>query len=435
MKILISAYACNPVQGSESSNGFNWVWETAALGHEVWCLTTPTNRADLDKRLAEEAANPIAARIHPVYVHVPPTVNALYRWQFGVYLHYLTWQRCAWHTARKLDREVDFDLVHHVTFNSLQMASWLWRLNKPLLLGPLGGGIQAPASLRQYLPDWFTTETMRNVVSKLLTTLDPNVRQSLRHAALVFAANGETAAMARALGARRVELAMSTGQPTSFFPAAYPARPPLAGRGLRILWLARMFPRKGLHLVLEALSHVDKRVPFHLDILGDGPMGSHVRGWIAEAGLEDRASWHGRVPYKAVTEAYLSHDLFMLCSLRDTFAAQYIESMALGLPILTLDHHGATAFIPDNAGIKVPVQSAPATVMALARAVEYLYDHPAELVQRGRASFAYARQYNWPELVAGLHRRAGAAAPELAGLATAAGREPEPAPYPLSSAF
>jgi glycosyltransferase involved in cell wall biosynthesis len=419
MKMLLSAYACNHTLGGESGHGFNWVWETAALGHEVWCLTVPADQADMEKLLAERAADPTAGRIHPVYVPVPKAFDYLYRWQFGVYLHYLVWQRHAYRAAQLLDQQHDFDLVHHVTYNSLQMASGLWRLRKPLLLGPLGGGMRAPAALRQYLPDWFKTETMRNLISELLITFDPNVRQSLRRAALVFAANGDTAALARRLGARRVELAMSTGQPPSFFPATYPVRPPLAGRELRILWLARVYPRKGLHLVLDALGQVDKRVPFHLDILGDGPVGGLVPGWIAAAGLQDRVTWHGAVPYEAVRAAYLSHDLFMLCSLRDTYASQYIESMALGLPILTLDHHGATDFIPDEAGIKVPVQSAAATAAALARAVEHLYDHPAELVRRGQAAFDFASQYSWPQLVADLHRRA-AAAPELAALAPVA---------------
>ncbi|WP_375434409.1 glycosyltransferase family 4 protein [uncultured Hymenobacter sp.] len=423
MKILLSAYACDPDQGSEEGNGFNWLWETAALGHEVWCLTTPRGRLNLEKRLTEHATDPTAARIHPVYVTVPPSIDYLYRWQFGVYLHYLAWQRSAWQAAQQLNAQVDFDLVHHVTYNSLQMASWLWRLKKPLLLGPLGGGMQAPASLRRYLPGWFKTETMRNVISQLLVTFDPNVRQSLRHAALVFTANRETDSLARQLGARQTKLAMSVALPATFFPTQYPPRPALAGRELRILWLARLFPRKGLPLVLDALAQVNPRVKFHLDIMGDGPVGPLVPSWIAAANLQDRVTWHGRVPYSAVRNAYLSHDLFMLCSLRDTYAGQYMESMALGLPILTLDHHGATDFIPDAAGIKVAVESAEATTAALARAVEHLYDHPAELERLGRNSFTFAAQYCWPKLVAGLHQQAAALAPELAALAA-----PCPAP-------
>jgi glycosyltransferase involved in cell wall biosynthesis len=417
MKLLLSAYACNPNRGSEEGNGFNWLWESAALGHEVWCLTTPRGQADLTKLLAERAADPVAQRIHPVYITVPKLVDYAYRWQPGVYLHYIVWQYRAWRAARELDKQVNFGVVHHVTYNSLQMASWLWRLQKPLLLGPLGGGMVAPDSLRRFLPDWFKTETVRNLISSLLTTFDPNVRQSMRHAALVMAANSDTAALARRLGARKVALSMSAALPESFIPEAYEPRPPLEGRELRILWLARVYPRKGLHLTLAALGQVDKRIKFHLDIMGDGPVGHLVPGWIAEAGLQDRVTWHGSVPYAATRAAYLSHDLFMLCSLRDTYANQYLEAMALGLPILTLDHHGAADFIPNAAGIKVPVQSAEATVAALARAVEHLYDHPAELAQMGRAGIAYATNFTQKKLVAGLYRQAAELAPELAGLA------------------
>jgi glycosyltransferase involved in cell wall biosynthesis len=270
--------------------------------------------------------------------------------------------------------------------------------------------------LRTYLPDWFKTETLRNVISSLLTILDPNVKQSLRRAALVLVANRDTAALARQLGARQVEMVMSAALPESYLPVAYVPRPALAGRELRIMWLARLFPRKGLRLVLAALNQVDKRVKFHLDIMGDGPVGHLVPGWIAEAGLQGRVTWHGRVPFDSTRAAYLSHDLFMLCSLRDTYANQYLESMALGLPILTLDHHGAADFIPADAGIKVPVQSAEATTAALARAVEYLYDHPAELEQMGRAGFAFASNYTLHKLVASLYQQAAAVAPELAGL-------------------
>jgi glycosyltransferase involved in cell wall biosynthesis len=416
MKLLLSAYACNPNHGSEEGNGFNWLWESAALGHEVWCLTTPRGQADLTKVLADRAADPIAQRIHPVYVAAPRFAEFAYRWQPGVYLHYIVWQYRAWRTARQLDAQEDFGAVHHVTYNSLQMASWLWRLKKPLLLGPLGGGMVAPKALRRYLPDWFKTETVRTFISSLLSTFDPNVRQSMRHASLVMVANSDTAALARRLGAHKVALTMSAALPASFIPAAYEPRASLAGRELRILWLARIYPRKGLHLTLAALGQVDKRVRFHLDIMGDGPSGHLVHGWIAEAGLQDRVTWHGSVPYATTRAAYLSHDLFMLCSLRDTYANQYLESMALGLPILTLDHHGAADFIPDAAGIKVPVQSAEATTAALARAVEHLYDHPDELAQMGRAGIAFAAQYTQQKLVAGLYQQAAALAPELAGL-------------------
>ena len=399
MRILLSAYACDPTHGGEDGNGFHWAWELAARGHAVHCFTTVWGRAHIAAHLANPATGPVPPGLRFEFVAVPGWVEYLYRWQFGVYLHYLVWQYRAWRTARPHDARQPFDLVHHVTFGSLQLASWLWRLRRPLIFGPVGGGQVAPRQLRRYLPNWFRTETLRNAVSRLLVACDPNVRHTLRRAALVLAANRDTLALARRLGAPRVALAMSTGLPLAFFPAACPPRAPLAGRPLRILWLARLFPRKGLHLVLEALGRVAPDVNFHLDIYGDGPLAALLPGWVAAAGLQSRVTWHGNAPYATVRAAYLAHDLFMLCSLRDSYAAQYLEAMALGLPILTLDHHGATDFIPAAAGIKVPVGAPGATAAALARAVEHLGRHPAALARMGQAGYAYARQHSWPALV------------------------------------
>ena len=430
MNVLLSAYACDPAHGGEDGNGFHWAWETAALGHDVWCLTTPWGRQHIEAEMKTLGNHPAAARLRFVYVAVPALLEWLYRWQFGVYLHYLGWQLLAWRVARPLNRALTFDLVHHATFGSLQMSSWLWRLGRPFVFGPVGGGQRAPAQLRSYLPDWFRTERMRDFIGWLLVTFDPNVRQCLRHATLVPVANHDTARLARRLGARRVELAMSTALPPAFFPPQYPARPPRAGRPLRILWLARLFPRKGLHLVLDALGRVHPRVNFHLDIMGDGPMASQLDGWLSATGLQQRVTYHGNVPYADVRAAYLNHDLFMLCSLRDTYAAQYLESMALGLPILTLDHHGATDFEPEMAGLKVPVGTPDATANALARAVEHLYDHPDVLVGLGKGGFAYARQHSWPALVARLLHRA---LPGLVAQPPVARKGPASATVPLAT--
>ncbi|GAB3296311.1 glycosyltransferase family 4 protein [Hymenobacter tenuis] len=393
MNILISAYACNPVNGGEAGGGFHWTWQTALHGHHVWCLTTPEGKTDVENFVAKHGHELSAAQLQFIYVAVPAWVQFLYRWQFGVYLHYLVWQYLAWRQARTLSQQVSFDYVHHATYGSLQMGSWMWRLGKPLIFGPVGGAQKAPVAFRSFIPDWFKTETMRNAISWLLMTFDPNVRQTLRHATLVLAGNSETAALAKKLGAQRIEMFVDSGLPESFFPAAFPQREP--GPVLRLLWLGRLFPRKGLVLALEALSRVDTRIPFHLTIIGDGPLGPQVNGWIERYGLVDNVTWRGTVPWTEVKEAFLAHDAFLFGSLRDSFASQFLEAMATGLPIITLDHQGAHDFIPAAAGIKVPVTTPDAAANAMARAVEYLYNHPEERLSMGRAGYEFARTQTW----------------------------------------
>lgn len=393
MNVLLSAYACNPLHGGEDGFGFNWTWQTARQGHRVWCITNPDGRAGIEPFMAEHGAELSPDQLQFLYVTVPAWVQFLHRWQFGVYLHYMVWQFLAWKAARRLSQTVDFDYVHHATYGSLQMGSWMWRLGKPLIFGPVGGAQRAPEAFRAFIPDWFKSETMRNAIGWLLMTFDPNVRQTLRHATVVLATNSETAALARRLGARRVELFLDSGLPESFFPPVFPERD--AAPTLRLLWLGRLFPRKALVLALEALSRVDKRVPFHLTIIGNGPLADQIPVWIARYGLEGRVTWRGAVPWKEVRTAFLTHDAFLFGSLRDSFASQFLEAMATGLPIITLDHQGAHDFIPAAAGRKVPVTTPEATADALARAVEDFYDQPAQRRAAGQAGYTFALTQTW----------------------------------------
>ncbi|WP_210520972.1 glycosyltransferase family 4 protein [Hymenobacter terricola] len=403
MNVLISAYACNPTSGGESGCGFHWTWETIRQGHRVWCLTHPDGKADIERFMAEHQAELAPGQLQVTYVQVPALVDFLHRWQFGVYLHYFVWQYLAWRHARKLNQQVAFDYVHHATYASLQMGSWMWRLGRPMVFGPVGGAQRAPKAFKAYLPGWFKTETLRDAISWLLMTFDPNVRQNVRRAAVVLVSNSETAVLARRLGGKRVELFLDSGLPESFISPECPVRTP--GPTLQLLWLARLFPRKALPLVLDALSRVDVRVPFHLTVIGDGPLGPLVPGWIARYGLEGRVTWRGSVEWSEVQAAMLSHDIFLFGSLRDAFAAQFLEAMATALPVITLDHQGAHDFIPATAGIKVPVTTPHETATALARAVEYCYDHPVARAAMGRAGYEFARTQTWPRRAARLQRR------------------------------
>ena len=48
MKILLSAYACEPNKGSEPAVGWNWAQGLVKLGHEVWVLTRTNNQQTIE---------------------------------------------------------------------------------------------------------------------------------------------------------------------------------------------------------------------------------------------------------------------------------------------------------------------------------------------------------------------------------------------------
>lgn len=403
MKILMSAYAAEPGKGSEEGKGWNFPLNIAKLGHEVWVLTSPytsnysDNRTKIEQALNENSA----LNLKFIYVDLEfPWSWAISRKEgrisghFSTYLHYLLWQNSAYHVAKKLDQANDFDIIHHVNYGSMVLGSELWRLNKPFIFGPVGGGQTAPAEFKEFFVNQWNAEQRRTLLVKNFAKFIAT--RTVKKANLVLVENTETLDLLNQLGGtRRTELALSCGLPPEYFPSSFPDRP--VSLCLKLLWVARLFPRKGLLLTLQALASVKSTVFFTLTILGDGPLEPYIHGWLREFNLEDRVNYCGHVSWMEVKNEYLKNDVFLFSSLRDTFGSQLLEAMAHGLPIITLDHHGARDFLPETVAIKVPVSKPPETVKMMAQAVEYMFENPQKRIEMGKAGFAFVKQYSWAE--------------------------------------
>ena len=207
MKILLSAYSCDPELGTEERSGWYLATNLARLGHQVWVLTHPRGEPSV-RRALENIETP---NLTIIFVDQPPLADRLITGHSDWVFLYLIWQRHAYKVARKLDLEIDFDVVHHITWGSLKGGSLMWRLGKPFLFGPLGGCQVAPAEFRQYFKEHWRRESMRGFVTAKLLPYIPLTYEAVRKADLVLTTNQDTTAMARRLGARKVEYFLDSG--------------------------------------------------------------------------------------------------------------------------------------------------------------------------------------------------------------------------------
>jgi glycosyltransferase involved in cell wall biosynthesis len=107
--------------------------------------------------------------------------------------------------------------------------------------------------------------------------------------------------------------------------------------------------------------------------------------------------WKGsRLTETELRTAYAEHDAMLFTSLRDSFGSQVLEAMAMGLPIITLDLHGAHDWVPDGASLKVAVSHPKETVQNLATAIEKysLLPLPARN-QMSMHAWNFARTHTW----------------------------------------
>lgn len=356
-------------------------------------MTEPRFRADVERYL-ELHPN---ANLKFVWVGLPP------RWDprrtpgsdKGIRLHYLFWQRAVLREARQLHRKQNFDVVHHLSWGTISAPPLLWRLPIPFVWGPIGGGQTTPAAFSRYFGLGWGREVLRTLRVKVATR-SPGLRRALRESALILSTNPETTRALTAAGARQVRFFPNIGVPEQLMDQSPDEHVP-DRQDLIILWAGRLIPLKGLPLALEALSQIERTIPVRLRVLGDGPLRADMENLAQSLGVSDRVEFVGFVPWSQMMGYYREADIFLFTSLRDSSGGVITEALAYRLPILTLDHQGAGAIVPPEAGIKVAVTNPDETVRALAEGMRRLAKSPQLRKHMGEAGWIHAQSMGWQQ--------------------------------------
>lgn len=391
-KVLLSAYACDPSKGSEPGNGFNWANQLALLGYEVYCVTTSKGKGAIE--------NELGATNNPqfIYVDLPFGLDSIYyKSQIGMYLHYFLWQWRAYRIAKKAHKKIRFDVVHHITWGSIQQGSFMYKLAIPFIFGPAGGGQKSPKALKRFFLNAWKSEEKRTYVTEKFKTYNPACFKMIKRAKVVLASNRDTKNLAEGLGCENVQLVLDVGLPKSFYPKVMPNRNTDA-ESLKLLWVGRFMPRKGLMLLLDVMNELKCHSTIELTIVGDGEMKKEVLGGIEKYGLTNVVCV-GKVPFTKVTQYYASHDVLVFPSLRDSVGVQLIEAMAYGLPIITLDLNGASLLVEEDRGVKIPVRDADQVIADFAKAIERLSEDRKQLEVMAKNAFAYSKHFIWEEKI------------------------------------
>ncbi|MBC5992530.1 glycosyltransferase [Pontibacter cellulosilyticus] len=390
-KVLLSAYACDPSRGSEYGNGWNWAYQLALKGYEVHVITTSRGRKSIEEQLNSKDFLSDKLVFHFID-HSNFWAKAYYKNFILMYVAYFLWQLKIFNYVKKSN--IQFDLVHHVTWGSLKVGSALYKLNTPFVYGPVGGGHTAPLILKKFLYSDKKSEWARNFIGVFIAKINPLTRNTLKHAKTILATNAETLKMAKSLGGRDVNLILDAALPKDFGPSKFPDR---NQEKLVLLWLGRIYAFKGLGLVLESLSKVpqQKLMNIELHVVGDGPFKDEAEKLSCKLGLQPIVKFHGSVPFSEVKKYYLKANAFIYCSLRDSCPAQVLEAQAFGLPVITLDLHGQSLLVQENRGIKCPVGDPLETVNQISKAIILLEENPLLRVKLGAEAFKFGQSQIW----------------------------------------
>jgi glycosyltransferase involved in cell wall biosynthesis len=195
----------------------------------------------------------------------------------------------------------------------------------------------------------------------------------------------------------------------------------------RLLFVGRVSPEKGVHVLLDAFRDVVARFPqAQLTIVGPnrnscrkekliqlsddprvqalerfypGPYMKHLRSHLPE-GLEQQIRFTGAVPHQQLPDYYRQADILINPSLSEASGVSLLEAMAMGLPVIGARIGG----MPDNieAG-KTGLLVEPDNASALAQAIAQLLADNELRASMGRAGRQRAiAHFAWERVTEGL---------------------------------
>jgi glycosyltransferase involved in cell wall biosynthesis len=371
LKVLISAYGCEPEQGSEAGAGWGWSMQIARF-HEVWVITRANNREAIERALTKEPT----PNVHWVYFDLPDWWRFWKKGQRGIRLYYYLWQIGSYCIGRRLHDRVGFDLAHHLTFGTYWMPSFLALLPIPFIWGPVGGGESSPKPL-------FKTFSLKGKAYECLRDIarwrgeqDPFVRMTARRARLALATSPETEKRLKKLGCPQVRIFPQSGISYKEVPSLR-AVPLHNGNPFRLVSIGRLLHWKGFHLGLKAFAQLHQEFPdSEYYLIGDGPERRNLESLAEKFRIAGKVRFWGNLPRQRVMEKLLECDALVHPSLHDSSPWVCLEAMAVGRPVICLDLGGSGLQVTNETGVKVPAITPVQVVHDLAKAMYRLAQEP-----------------------------------------------------------
>ncbi|MBU1363486.1 MAG: glycosyltransferase family 4 protein [Gammaproteobacteria bacterium] len=347
-RILLSAFACDPVFGSDEEVGWQWARQLSDRGFDVTVITRASHQATIEAHVSKTGE---CQKVRFLYVDLPALHSVLRRFNRRNHLYYYVWQWAAYRVAARAHQERRFDLVHHVTWVSFRQPSFMWKLGIPFYFGPVAGGDEIPAG---YTAEFSWSQRMVEVVRHIANSVvrfDPLMRLTFGRAERVFfTSEGHLNKVSpRVAKSARVELAIGCDAlPLANYSEAVPRK------GTRLVFVGRCIGLKGMDLGLQAFARaLAADSSLTLTIIGDGVDRARWQQSAEHLGISHVVTWLGWMTKDEVLARYKDFDLLFYPSLRDSGGFVVLEALQCGLPVVCFRLGGPGVVVDDTCGAAV----------------------------------------------------------------------------------
>lgn len=388
MKVLLSAYYCNPDGVSEYYVGFRF-WQLLREKHDVHLLTDKVKEKNWIDFLGEnspELKKITFIDLENVYKYIPRLFN----------LPYYIYNMKAYFAAKALMKTEEFDLIHHVTASMFRFPVFLSHLGVPFVWGPIGGSVPEPENFG----DLFSGDRLDRrfrFLDKYIANYEPLVRMTMNRAAKILIATPHFYELFPKSVHKQMQLFKLCG-----FDVPEGRKTPVSQTQedtFKMLFVGRLVPYKGLQFLLHAISRLEAKSRFRLDILGTGPYEGECKKLTSSLGMDDIVKFRGRVSHSEVLNYMSETDAYVIPSLRESWGISPLEAMSFGKPIIGVANGGLEVVLDSQCAIKIKPENQEQLIAELAQAIARLKGSESLRQEMGQAAIKRVReQFSWQKI-------------------------------------
>ena len=404
--ILATTYAVNPYKGSEDAMGWNYVTQIARF-NKVIALTRENNQSDIERYMNDHPSD-VYTNMTFLYFDLPYWMRFWKRGGRGALLYFYLWQMAA---PRFIKRQnVEFDIAHNLNFHNDWTPTFLWRLRKPLVWGPVG---HHPAIPKAFVKDIYgakayIVDRLRWLVKLGFWKYGYFLKKSVRCSDRVI---GMNSSVGQVLNLNKEQLITVNSVCSENHHLEH-----LDSDKFTVLFVGRFVPLKGVDVAINAFAEFYKQLNeeqkqnVELVLIGRGPTEILLRQLVVSHQLDDVVriiSWMDRADLQTY---YQKSSLFLFPS-HEGAGMVVPEALSYGLPVLAFDNIGPGEFINEACGYKVPYANYDTSVRGFAKALDELYKQPERLARaKSAARDQYELKFTWErrgELLASIYQSLG----------------------------
>ncbi len=388
--ILATAYAINPLKGSEDGMGWNFVMQIARF-NKVIAITRENNRPHIEKYMRENHSD-LYKNISFRYFDLPYWMRFWKKGGRGAMIYYWMWQKGVVKFIKK--NRLQFDIAHNLNFHNDWTPSYLWKLGKPFVWGPVGHHPRIPV---QYLEiyaskyKWIDRLTWR--VKNYFWKMSPALASTIRHAGHIWCMNDGVPHTLKLKGNYSVVPSVATQD--------FGCEPVPEKDKFTLISAGRFVPLKGFDLTILSFAKFVAELPesqrqkCELLLVGSGPEEALLKNLAKQNGIEKQVKFISWIERTELMKLFKQSSAFIFPS-HEGAGMVVPEALSFGLPVICLDNEGPGKFINPDCGFAVPLNTYKETIKGLAESITILYyNKTKKLAMRNAARKRFEELFHW----------------------------------------